>query len=92
MFLSQAVGGEHDVGLIMDTWTRQMGFPVVTVKHIRGNKYKLLQERFLLNPHDKKHLEKSKAKSRFKYVLLRFDFPRFLFTFLVPKFRQVHCK
>ena len=69
MFLTQAVGGEHDVGLIMDTWTRQMGFPVVTVKHLGGNRYRLKQERFLLNPEDKERLDTS--KSRFKYVFFR---------------------
>ena len=44
-----------DVGLgeIMDTWTRQMGFPVVTVKHKGGDVYTLEQDRFLLNPDDK---------------------------------------
>lgn len=66
VFVTQAVGGEHDVGLIMDTWTRQMGFPVVTVQHRGGNKYRLHQERFLLNPEDKKNLDRS--KSRFKWA------------------------
>ena len=37
----------------MDTWTRQMGFPVVHVKHVRGRTYRLEQKRFLLNPADK---------------------------------------
>ena len=49
---SEAVQYEHDVAGIMDTWTRQMGFPVVTVSHLHGNRYKLTQQRFLLNPHD----------------------------------------
>lgn len=32
----------------MDTWTRQMGFPVLTVK-LSGSKVKMVQERFLLD-------------------------------------------
>lgn len=56
----QAVNGKYDVDNIMDTWTRQMGFPVVTVKHIKGNSYRLVQERFLLNPEDKYNPESSK--------------------------------
>ena len=47
------MGGKYDVGLIMDTWTRQMGFPVVTVKRRSKGVYVLKQERFLLNPEDK---------------------------------------
>ncbi|KAK2153435.1 hypothetical protein LSH36_297g02026 [Paralvinella palmiformis] len=49
----EAVDQKHEVAEIMDTWTRQMGFPVVTVKKIGKNKYRLDQSRFLLNPEDK---------------------------------------
>ena len=38
-----------NVTAIMDTWTRQKGFPVVNVKK-SGNKYVLTQKRFLANP------------------------------------------
>ena len=34
----QAVKGEHVIGEIMDTWTRQMGYPMVTVED-RGDSY-----------------------------------------------------
>ena len=54
--------GRYDVDRIMDTWTRQMGFPVVTVKHQKGDTYVLKQERFLLNPEDKFNPETSKYK------------------------------
>ncbi|XP_034256819.1 glutamyl aminopeptidase-like isoform X2 [Thrips palmi] len=39
-----------DVAKVMDTWTRQMGFPVVTVTTTGPGKYVLSQKRFLSNP------------------------------------------
>ncbi|XP_074661523.1 aminopeptidase N-like [Tubulanus polymorphus] len=41
---------EYDIGEIMDTWTRQMGFPVITIKRLGNDRILLEQERFLLNP------------------------------------------
>jgi aminopeptidase N len=38
-----------NVANIMDTWTSQMGYPVVNV-HRNGNKIMAEQERFLFNP------------------------------------------
>ncbi|KAL4715582.1 hypothetical protein ACJJTC_009208 [Scirpophaga incertulas] len=36
---------------IMDTWTRQMGYPILTVSKVDGaNSYKITQKRFLLDP------------------------------------------
>ena len=48
----QANNNTHRIGNIMDTWTRQMGFPVVTVRHVTGRTYRLDQKRFLINPDD----------------------------------------
>lgn len=42
----------HDVGEVMDTWTRQMGLPVVNVRLAEDGRIILDQERFLLNPDD----------------------------------------
>lgn len=39
-----------NVAKVMDTWTRQMGFPVVTVNRTGPGKYELSQKRFLSNP------------------------------------------
>jgi len=36
-----------DVKHMMDTWTLQMGYPVIDVKHLHGNQYLVSQERFL---------------------------------------------
>lgn len=36
-----------DVAKVMDTWTRQMGFPVVTV-HRNSNKFRITQNRYLI--------------------------------------------
>ncbi|XP_012276537.1 glutamyl aminopeptidase [Orussus abietinus] len=44
--LQDAVGSKLNVTNIMDTWTRQMGFPVVEVVK-NGNSYVLKQKRFL---------------------------------------------
>lgn len=38
------------VAKVMDTWTRQMGFPVVNVTTTGPGKYELSQQRFLSNP------------------------------------------
>ena len=50
--MSQAVDYKYDVSEIMDTWTRQMGFPVVKVSHVQGATYRVTQNRFLLNSND----------------------------------------
>lgn len=41
---------EMDVKTIMDTWTLQMGFPVVTIKRAGSNKATATQKHFLLDP------------------------------------------
>ena len=46
----------------MDTWTLQMGYPVVTVKK-SGGKYEVTQERFL---YDKNANESLKYKSPYE--------------------------
>lgn len=33
----------------MDTWTKQMGYPLLTVTKV-GSEYKITQSRFLLDP------------------------------------------
>ena len=38
-----------DISIIMDTWTVQMGFPVVTIKR-EGNKGIATQRHFLVHP------------------------------------------
>ncbi|XP_069101802.1 aminopeptidase N-like [Argopecten irradians] len=45
---SEAVGHRFDIGEIMDTWTIQMGYPVVTLTS-DGDDYILEQDRFLLD-------------------------------------------
>ncbi|KAH8409850.1 hypothetical protein KR222_009892 [Zaprionus bogoriensis] len=47
----EGLSGLFDVKLIMQTWTEQMGFPVVNVVK-EGNTYKLTQRRFLANQDD----------------------------------------
>ncbi|MPC31182.1 Glutamyl aminopeptidase [Portunus trituberculatus] len=44
------VGAKSDVGAIMNTWTQQMGFPVVTVKRAAPDTLAFSQQRFLLDP------------------------------------------
>nr|KAG5685327.1 hypothetical protein BaRGS_018258 [Batillaria attramentaria] len=45
---NKAVNGTFVIGRIMDTWTRQMGYPMVHVVD-RGGYYELHQSRFLLH-------------------------------------------
>ncbi|XP_046435909.1 glutamyl aminopeptidase-like isoform X1 [Neodiprion fabricii] len=47
--LQNAVGSNLHITAIMDTWTRQMGFPVVNVVR-NGDVYTLTQKRFLADP------------------------------------------
>ncbi|XP_041988215.1 glutamyl aminopeptidase isoform X2 [Aricia agestis] len=47
---------------IMDTWTRQMGYPVLNVTKNEDNKYEVTQNHFLLDPD-----AVMKEKSPFKY-------------------------
>ncbi|XP_064627887.1 glutamyl aminopeptidase-like [Lineus longissimus] len=42
--------GRPAVKTIMDTWTRQMGFPVVTISFPSSTKVRATQKRFLLDP------------------------------------------
>jgi aminopeptidase N len=35
---------------VMNTWTRQMGHPVITVKKVSPTSYSLSQNHFLLDP------------------------------------------
>lgn len=39
-----------DIKHIMGTWTKQMGFPVVTVRKLSDTQYELTQKRFFSNP------------------------------------------
>ncbi|KAK4308314.1 hypothetical protein Pmani_019995 [Petrolisthes manimaculis] len=43
-------GDKSDVGVIMDTWTRQMGYPVLTVTRTSPNTFNVTQVRFLQDP------------------------------------------
>ncbi|XP_037953763.1 glutamyl aminopeptidase-like isoform X1 [Teleopsis dalmanni] len=47
----EALGFEFDVKLLLETWTDQMGFPVVSVVR-SGNTFTLTQKRFFSNPED----------------------------------------
>lgn len=49
----EAADNRVNIGEVMDTWTRQMGFPVVSVCCLNNtNKCILNQTRFLINPSD----------------------------------------
>lgn len=47
--LQDAVGNKINVTDIMNTWTRQKGFPVINIRK-SGNSYVLTQKRFLADP------------------------------------------
>lgn len=40
----------YDIIGIMDTWTKQMGFPVVKVERVTPNSFRLTQKRFFSDP------------------------------------------
>ncbi|XP_065573933.1 glutamyl aminopeptidase-like isoform X1 [Artemia franciscana] len=53
-----------DIPLIMDTWTKQMGFPYLSVTK-SGNKYTIRQQRYLVDPETAK--SKKLKESPFNY-------------------------
>lgn len=56
-----------DVKYVMGTWTKQMGYPVVNVEHVAGNKYRLTQKRFLSNPESEREAAARTGESQFNY-------------------------
>jgi len=42
--------GNYSVSDVMDTWTKQMGYPVLNIKKTDGNQVTVEQQRFLQNP------------------------------------------
>ncbi|KAK3929260.1 Glutamyl aminopeptidase [Frankliniella fusca] len=56
-----------DVAKVMDTWTRQMGFPLVTVKKTEQGKYVVSQKRFLSNKEAK--FDPSTSKYGYKWEI-----------------------
>lgn len=53
---------------IMDTWTRQMGYPVLTVERVKRTEFRLRQSRYLLDP----EAESKSAPSPYNY---KWDIP-----------------
>lgn len=49
MFYSQTINGPLKIKDIMDTWSLQMGYPVINVTN-QGDYYQIAQSRFLLIP------------------------------------------
>ncbi|XP_065674673.1 aminopeptidase Ey isoform X2 [Hydra vulgaris] len=62
--LKEASGGIYNISEIMDTWTLQMGFPVVSVKSISGG-FEVTQSRFYADRNPE--LKKSKFNSTYDY-------------------------
>ncbi|XP_011878875.1 PREDICTED: glutamyl aminopeptidase-like isoform X2 [Vollenhovia emeryi] len=60
--LQDSVGDKLDVTAIMDTWTRQEGYPVINVRK-EGNKFILTQKRFL----DDQDAKSDPSKSKYGY-------------------------
>ncbi|XP_006571773.2 endoplasmic reticulum aminopeptidase 1 isoform X1 [Apis mellifera] len=54
-----------DVKAIMDTWTQQMGFPLITITR-NGNTITAAQKRFLISPREN-DTESQRARSSFDY-------------------------
>ena len=45
--LEQVTGGRLAIADIMDTWTRQMGYPVLQLTQLGPGRYRVEQERYL---------------------------------------------
>lgn len=61
--LAAVSGGNMKISSTMDTWTRQMGYPVVSVQR-NGNDFAVSQSRFLMDPDTKVN----STSSLFKYL------------------------
>lgn len=48
--LSSVSSKQLNISKIMDTWTRQMGYPVLTVERVKTTEWRLSQERYLTDP------------------------------------------
>ncbi|XP_076438567.1 glutamyl aminopeptidase-like [Babylonia areolata] len=64
---TEAVEGKHLIGEIMEKWTRQMGYPMVTVQEA-GSTFRLSQTRFLLH-HNLTMLNTSHSPFGYKWVI-----------------------
>ncbi|KAL8600328.1 hypothetical protein ACOMHN_060946 [Nucella lapillus] len=64
---TEAVKGKHRIGQIMDRWTRQMGYPMVTVQDL-GHSFRLSQTRFLLHDNDTK-VNASHSPFGYKWII-----------------------
>ncbi|XP_015590291.1 glutamyl aminopeptidase isoform X2 [Cephus cinctus] len=64
--LQEAVGTRLNLIAIMDTWTRQMGFPVVNVSR-SGNVYTLKQKRFLADAEAK--YDPNESNYRYRWTI-----------------------
>ncbi|XP_021377931.1 uncharacterized protein LOC110466016 isoform X1 [Mizuhopecten yessoensis] len=61
-------GHPVDVKAIMDTWTLQMNFPVVSMTRIGGGKVKVTQKRYLRNP-DAKDPGRFTSKYGYRWII-----------------------
>lgn len=81
---SKADGDNINVSKVMDTWTLQMGFPVVNVTS-KSNTIKLTQQRFLADPDANQ--SDTKFKSPYGYVFVDLNSSLSVMTeFTLPKF------
>ncbi|KAK0091458.1 hypothetical protein PV326_003204 [Microctonus aethiopoides] len=64
--LQSTVSKSINITAIMDTWTRQMGFPVVSVKR-NGSNFTLTQKRFLLDP--EAQYDASESEYGYKWII-----------------------
>lgn len=68
----EKLGLDIDVKSIMNTWTEQMGLPVVEVEQVSATQFKLTQKRFFSNPDD---YSGTYDDSRFKCVVVSSRIP-----------------
>lgn len=64
----------------MDTWTKQMGLPVISISFDSAkNEYSLKQKRFLADPDNK-----PETPSKFKYIIIygKYHFTIIIFYFI----------
>ncbi|KAJ8675168.1 hypothetical protein QAD02_010954 [Eretmocerus hayati] len=65
--IMQSVGvNSINIPAVMDTWTRQMGYPVINVKRHKSS-FTLTQKRFLANPHAK--YDPSESEFGYKWTI-----------------------
>lgn len=76
----QVVNGSLDIAGIMNSWTKQTGLPVITIRELSLGLFHVDQQRFLLNPEDKFN----ESTSPYGSVSIIYQFSGYVYCIALP--------